>query len=869
MDVSVDSSPPSDIDDIEMIIVNDDDIGIDNNLATDAVVIPDVPSTPDVVPKTTTKKKREPMKPIAIEAKELLDVVALLPLITDTLDLAAADPATGSTVAGYLRTASKANERIRSDLLHKIGRVSKISQIVEAHGALTAPERAQQRRLEALSTGKRKPRFIVRLEGFLKTEGVSSSEGGRVVLSRRVSSRSADAAQPSMIVTPVKIGKDTVDISFAAPRSKYYSENEIVSILQGRHGKELDRHLAALVRSNRLLKSSIVSGGGDLSSKAVLEYYCTVTTPLPIDAKVGYGKIEAAEYLSQYEGAEKAARTRALIATGLNPVKSFSQMYQIVADFKVGKDLREYGDTGRKKRVDAAAISERALKKAKKGEKVCLDDVQEYVRDGNLASMEARGVSLLNQTGELSRTTAVTTLAEVAMTGALAASSAAPSAVENIRHASTTSLRMADSQSQALIATQYLTGTKPNDPNWSFFDETKLTEGSKRSLVKARRVRGDDNVYPVHPMLTFSTDETYALTIHGVKASSRYEIGLVDSSQDYATRSLKEEKTWSSAVARLKLLMTFNAMGYMAPVFVSIACSEKELPRENTPTGIRFCTVRGLAPASTTSLSDAASSEVGYLVLLRADNDSEVGVGRKKANIYMTKILLPFIDLCRRHLEPSANLDPNAIVPEYLTAVSWCDGDIAQVQEVLSRADALLSRRTRCCKHGAKTSGTAQFADLMKCFSIIKSEMENNTAAGKGNVGIHGNVEKLFKEMRDRGIINFDHEKEKAIRDGIKILPDVLYKACDKKKIQKGFKEGGYDFETGTVNETKILSNFTRGREVTEVEWGEDTWDDRHKMMLADGQITEAMYDQCGFPQGTSSHFCAGDNELLLMLFQN
>ena len=60
---------------------------------------------------------------------------------------------------------------------------------------------------------------------------------------------------------------------------------------------------------------------------------------------------------------------------------------------------------------------------------------------------------------------------------------------------------MADSQSQALIATQYLTGTKPNDPNWSFFDETKLTEGSKRSLVKARRVRGDDNVYPVHPII--------------------------------------------------------------------------------------------------------------------------------------------------------------------------------------------------------------------------------------------------------------------------------------------------------------------------------------------------------------------------------
>ena len=425
MDVSVDPSSPTDVDDIEMIIIDDDDNGVDSNLAMDAVATTDLPSTPDVVLKTPTskKKKREPMKPIAIEAKGLLDIVALLPFITDTLDLAAADPATSSAVAGYLRTASKASQIIRSDLLHKIGRVSKISQIVEAHGALTAPERAQQRRLEAISSGKRKPMFVVQLEGFLNGNDASPSNRASAAPPRRTSSRSGGgAAQPSMIVTPVKIGKETVDVTIAAPRSKYYSENEIVSILQGKHGKELDRHLAALVRSGRLLKSSIVSSGEDITTKAMMDYYCTVSTPPPVDAEVGYGKEEAAEYLSQYEGAEKASRTRALIATGLNPVKSSSRMYQIVADFKDGKDLREYGDTGRKRRVDAGAVAERAVKKAKKGEKVSLDDVHGYIRDGNLASMEARGVSLLNQTGELSRTTAVTTLAEVAMTGALAAS---------------------------------------------------------------------------------------------------------------------------------------------------------------------------------------------------------------------------------------------------------------------------------------------------------------------------------------------------------------------------------------------------------------------------------------------------------------
>ena len=126
MDVSVDPSSPTDVDDIEMIIIDDDDNGVDSNLAMDAVATTDLPSTPDVVLKTPTskKKKREPMKPIAIEAKGLLDIVALLPFITDTLDLAAADPATSSAVAGYLRTASKASQIIRSDLLHKIGRVS-------------------------------------------------------------------------------------------------------------------------------------------------------------------------------------------------------------------------------------------------------------------------------------------------------------------------------------------------------------------------------------------------------------------------------------------------------------------------------------------------------------------------------------------------------------------------------------------------------------------------------------------------------------------------------------------------------------------------------------------------------------------------
>ena len=49
MDVSVDPSSPTDVDDIEMIIIDDDDNGVDSNLAMDAVATTDLPSTPDVV----------------------------------------------------------------------------------------------------------------------------------------------------------------------------------------------------------------------------------------------------------------------------------------------------------------------------------------------------------------------------------------------------------------------------------------------------------------------------------------------------------------------------------------------------------------------------------------------------------------------------------------------------------------------------------------------------------------------------------------------------------------------------------------------------------------------------------------------------
>mmetsp|Transcript_25500 Transcript_25500/g.55722 ORF Transcript_25500/g.55722 Transcript_25500/m.55722 type:complete len:271 (-) Transcript_25500:21-833(-) len=92
-------------------------------------------------------------------------------------------------------------------------------------------------------------------------------------------------------------------------------------------------------------------------------------------------------------------------------------------------------------------------------------------------------------------------------------------------------------------------------------------------------------------MLTLSTDETAAFVIAGVPGSNKYRLRLIDPKQNYSTHNLRCEKDWRSMGCRLKYLMTFNAFGMVAPLFITVTCNASELPPEMSPDGVLLGTV--------------------------------------------------------------------------------------------------------------------------------------------------------------------------------------------------------------------------------------------------------------------------------------
>lgn len=816
------------------VVISDDEAAIDDTVDDD-----------DTIPERT-RKKRDPVLPLAVEAKRLLDALYALSSIVEAVECIAGDDAIGDSIRRHLITIGDAAKLVHSDFERGTSRLSKLPQLESAHSKVTQQQKADDRRRAKVAEASRKkiPPSITRLREFIaRSAGVAGNSASEKAAGtkRRISTRPAVTSGPSVIVVTVKRRRLTVP----APCGNYYSENEIIDFLNrySGTGHEFDLAAAALIATDKLRSSFITREKAELKLNHVIQYYCERSLPECIDDTRGYGKVEAISYLAKFDGKEKKARIDAMLGTGKLP-SSFSCVYDDMSSFKRGVQLREYGEKGRQSKASIAAVTEQAKQKSLKLKACERDDIQEITRTESIAALKARGISTMNHSGDVSITTATSNLIGVAMTGELSASEMRPRGQEEMRKASCESLRMTDSQLLVMCAAQHISGTKPNK-NWDFFDESKLSDGAKKTIARVREARDVDAVYPVHLMLTLTTDETAAFVIAGIPGTNKYRLRLIDPKQNFSTHNLRCEKDWRSMGCRLKYLMTFNGFGMVAPLFITVTCNASELPPEMSPDGVLLGTVPGLCPASANSPN---AEGVGYVLLLRADADAPVTIARKKVQLYLQYVLLPFIEECRRAVMP--DWDPEEDVPEHGRAVSWSDGDIAMMQEMVSMAEELLGKKIWVAKHGGKCSGRDQFADLMRCFVIIKEEVKRISAEGLGDVGFYGTVESMFKGWRDEKKIAFEYEKERAIRDGIKIAPQVTYKACERKIVQKGWKEGGYDFETGCVNEIKILSNIQRKVDPSEELDYERTWTERYNMVAADGQVTEAMYDRCGFRQG-------------------
>ena len=67
-------------------------------------------------------------------------------------------------------------------------------------------------------------------------------------------------------------------------------------------------------------------------------------------------------------------------------------------------------------------------------------------------------------------------------------------------------------------------------------------------------------------------------------------------------------------------------------------------------------------------------------------------------------------------------------IPDKLTAVSYCDGDISQMDAIKSGTDLFTDNKVIANKQHASRSGVEQPADLAKLFKLIKNMLPSYTA---------------------------------------------------------------------------------------------------------------------------------------------
>ena len=108
------------------------------------------------------------------------------------------------------------------------------------------------------------------------------------------------------------------------------------------------------------------------------------------------------------------------------------------------------------------------------------------------------------------------------------------------------------------------------------------------------------------------------------------------------------------------------------------------------------------------------NKQSGHLLLMKGEKGSD----KKRYQTYRDNALLPFINKTRSEFGEWVEGSP---IPEDLRAISWCDGDLAQIENVVSDESLQIYSMNMICanKQNAARSGVEQAADLTKTFKIM------------------------------------------------------------------------------------------------------------------------------------------------------
>ena len=187
-----------------------------------------------------------------------------------------------------------------------------------------------------------------------------------------------------------------------------------------------------------------------------------------------------------------------------------------------------------------------------------------------------------------------------------------------------------------------------------------------------------------------------------------------------------------------------------------------------------------------------------------------------------------------------------------LTAVSWCDGDFAQVASIVSQESIREDDANRIVsnKHSAARTGTEQPCDLANVFSIM-NKLQKRITVKHLEASQHPMKKVIVDTLKKHeNVLNLATKRKGPLVDFLSTLPTNLTRAATHENIVHGFIQSGMlDKKTqSTPDLFNMIGTVRRLVKTDEVDLCLKTFPTLFKLQLEHGHVTDDVFDQLGYP---------------------
>ena len=173
---------------------------------------------------------------------------------------------------------------------------------------------------------------------------------------------------------------------------------------------------------------------------------------------------------------------------------------------------------------------------------------------------------------------------------------------------------------------------------------------------------------------------------------------------------------------RIKLMCTLTASSCSAPLCLVVSgLDENELLMNECELkeskGILVLKIEGFSMHSS---ADPLNKSCGHMIFMRNSKSESYSADESRYDFYNTEIFYDFVNGIRKLKFPE--WDENTTHLPGMTAISWCDGNISQIENTMSEKVSKTDNDNKITrmKHNAKQTGQEADCDLQNGFKCTK-----------------------------------------------------------------------------------------------------------------------------------------------------